>query len=671
MVKNYAKMEEISLSAIKPRGWLEKFLQLQADGLTGNLEVAGYPFDRVGWDRFEVDTTKQNNNPGWWAYEQTAYWVDGMERTAELLGNRKLRKKAAASFDFVLNNKDEDGYLGPKFMKKSDGWNRWPHVVFFRAIMAKYLATGDEKYVKALADHYLGHEQDFSNARDVMNVEGMIFAYLHTGDKRLLEMAERNYKAYNEKVDAENKSFLERSAADPEVLKRECFDHNCVSAHLSNQKAYAHGVTYNEFAKLGAILYKATGKKEYLRPTLKAYAKIDRYQMLVDGLHTSNEFLLDNDYMQTHETCDIVDYTWAIGEVLMATGDGKWADKIERCIFNAGIGSVDEDFKALQYFSCPNQLVLDRTSNHSDFFRADKWMSYRPNPGTECCAGNVNRFFPVYCSRMWMKKRRDIFAVLYGASEVSYGKRDAKVTIREETAYPFEDRIRFFFDLTGTRRLRFHVRIPGWSKSAYITVNGEEYPVTVRNGFALIDREFKNGDVVTLDLDADVKVLDYHGQGNYVERGPLVYAYGMKGDRQIDEKEARSTKEFPAYNIYPDKDWNYAICTDEASLREIVFERRGDPRCPKPWTIESAPLAIRVPARKVNGWKLTHRRKVNAVDHLYVTKWNLKEKKGSFTFTPRFPSAAAIEKNGVGEKETITLLPLAAVKLRLTIFPKI
>lgn len=648
MVKNYAKMEEVSLSSIKPKGWLEKFLRMQADGLTGHLEVAGYPFDQVGWDRFEIDTTKQNDNPGWWAYEQTAYWVDGMERTAELLGDRKLRKKAGASFDFVLDNKDPDGYLGPKFMKQSDGWNRWPHAVFFRAIMAKYSATGDEKYVEALANHYLGHEQDYSNARDVMNVEGMIFAYLHTGDKRLLDLAEDNYKRYNEK----------------------CRDDNCVAAHLSGKKAYAHGVTYNEFAKLGAILYMATGKKEYLRPTLKAYKKIDRYQMLVDGLHCSNEFLLDNDYMQTHETCDIVDYTWAIGQVLMATGDGEWADKIERCIFNAGIGSVDEQFKALQYFSCPNQLVLDRTSNHSDFFRADKWMSFRPNPGTECCAGNVNRFFPVYCSRMWMKKRRDIFAVLYGASEVSYGKRDAKVTIKEETAYPFEDEIRFVFDLKGSRKLRFHVRIPGWCEKPTVKVNGKKIEVTPKNGFALIEREFTAGDVVTLELPSEVKVCDYHGQGNYVEKGPLVYAYGMMGDRRIDEKERRSTKKFPAYNIYPDKDWNYAICTDEKSLREVKFERRGEVT-DTPWSLDSVPMCITIPAKKVKGWELTHRKKVNAVHNLYTRPWKLDVQKGDFTFTPRFPSAAAMEKNGLGETEEITLVPMAAVKVRLTIFPKI
>ena len=433
MVKNYAKFEEVGIRQIKPEGWLGDFLRKQAEGLTGHLEVAGYPFDRVGWDRFDVDTTKSNDNPGWWAYEQTGYWLDGMERLAELLGDRKLKAKAERSFDYVLQNADPDGYLGPKLLKNSDGWNRWPHVVFFRAVMAKYSATGDLSLVEAVRRHYLEEPQRHNKARDVLNVEIMLWAYLKTGDKRLLDMAEKDFAEYNE----------------------QCKDDNCVKAQLSPKKAYAHGVTYNEYSKLGAILYSCTGKKEYLKPVIKAYKKIDRYQMLPDGLHCSNEFLLDNDYMQSHETCDVTDYTWAMGYLLMATGKAEYADKIEKCIFNAGIGAVEENFKALQYLSCANQLILDRTSNHADFLQGDKWMSYRPNPGTECCAGNVNRFFPNYCARMWMKKGKTIVAALYGASTVTYGTRSAKVTIKEDTAYPFEDQIRFSLSRNSERKLKF------------------------------------------------------------------------------------------------------------------------------------------------------------------------------------------------------------------------
>ena len=150
---------------------------------------------------------------------------------AELLGDRKLKAKAERSFDYVLQNADPDGYLGPKLLKNSDGWNRWPHVVFFRAVMAKYSATGDLSLVEAVRRHYLEEPQRHNKARDVLNVEIMLWAYLKTGDKRLLDMAEKDFAEYNE----------------------QCKDDNCVKAQLSPKKAYAHGVTYNEYSKLDSI----------------------------------------------------------------------------------------------------------------------------------------------------------------------------------------------------------------------------------------------------------------------------------------------------------------------------------------------------------------------------------------------------------------------------------
>ena len=73
---------------------------------------------------------------------------------------------------------------------------------------------------------------------------------------------------------------------------------------------------------------------------------------------------------------------------------------------------------------------------------------------------------------MWMKKGKTIVAALYGASTVTYGTRSAKVTIKEDTAYPFEDQIRFSFSLNSERKLKFCLRLPGWCKNPTLLVNG-------------------------------------------------------------------------------------------------------------------------------------------------------------------------------------------------------
>lgn len=230
---------------IKPCGHLYSFLQTQMEGLTGNIEAAGYPFDRHVWDDPDFVPLKANY-ASWWAYEQTAYWIDGFTRTAILLGDEKAIKKASDIIYSVINNPDEDSFLGSKLLKNNgDTVYRWPYVVFFRACMALYDYNKDEKIPSAIAAHYLNGTYDYSDNRDVFNVEIMLWAYGITNDKRLLDLAESSYAEYNSKE--QEKSVTGDSFRD--------------SDFLTKRKIFIHGVSYNEYAKLGAILYKYTGKR--------------------------------------------------------------------------------------------------------------------------------------------------------------------------------------------------------------------------------------------------------------------------------------------------------------------------------------------------------------------------------------------------------------------------
>ncbi len=638
MIKNFSKMEEIDVKSIKLEGWLFDFLKTQAEGLTGNLEVAGYPFDCCSWDNPESGNEREGF-PRWWPYEQTAYWVDGMERCGQLLDNKALLAKADKSLNYVLENADKDGFLGPQFMKTTDLVNiRWSLAVFYRAFMAKYSANRDETILTKLTNHYLGDDYPYDIERDIQNIEIMLWVYLNTGNEKLLERAEKAYASYNEKA------------------TNDC----CVKAMTTTKKPAVHGVSYNEFFKLGAILFICTGKTDYLKTSIKAYEKVDRYFMLADGLHSSDEDLHDSDYMHGHETCNVSDYTWSLAYLLMATGDAKWADRIERCILNAGIGSVTEDFRGLQYFSCQNQVVATNVSNHCLYSQGNAAMSYRPMPYTACCAGNVNRFFPNYCLHMWMIKGDDLFATLYGANTFSHNG----VTIREETAYPFDDSVSFTVSTDTPKKFGMHLRIPAWCKNAEITVNGHQVAFKTVKGFACIRREFADGDKIILALPSEITVKDYRGYGNFVEKGPLVYAFGMYGERHIDKEDENSTNDFPAYNIYPDNEWNYSICTDAEDIENYKFESKKTNG--NPWDIRTVPYSISVPARKVNGWGLQNRHKLNAVG-----AGNCRfERIGDFIFTPRIPSADFMKAHGFGSKETIKLVPVACAKLRVTIFPK-
>ncbi len=648
MVRTHAQYHEVSLSAIHPEGWLRRYLEKQRNGLTGHLEAAGYPFNTKGWAAPRV---MWRDGTGWWPYEQTAYWIDGMVRAGYLLGDDFLIQKARKQLDYVLAHAARDGYLGPRFMRKAVGWNRWSHAVFFRALMAAYSATGDKRIVSALKKHYLSASAPHSDGRDVCNIEVVLWTYEQTGDMRLLKHASAAYDEYN-------RLSSEHDAA--------------VANMLSNKRATTHGVTYNEIAKLGAILYIYTGKKKYLDATINAYRKIDKYQMLIDGVCSSTEQLRGKDPLDSHETCDIADYTWSVGYLLMATGDSEYADKIERACFNAAPGAVKSDFKALQYFSCPNQVIADNSSNHNRYHCGRKWMSYRPSPGTECCPGEVNRTMPNFAARMWLRDGANgLVAALYGPSLITarVGTAGHEVTIVEETNYPFSEQIDFQIRTSRPVAFPFSLRIPGWCKKARVLINGEPIKKKLRAGiFVKIRRTFHHNDRVTLILPMELRLTRWPRGGIGIERGPLVYALRIEEDWRVDRTEERCTKDLPAWNLYPASPWNYALAVNEKTLnRDAAIIHK--PLVPDPWDIHTAPIELRLPARKIAGWRIVRRKAVLREQDI-AGGTVIETVKGAFSFTPQLPDPATLPKRLGRRIETVTLVPYGCTHLRIAIFPQ-
>jgi DUF1680 family protein len=638
---------EAALAGVHPEGWLRRYLEVQRDGLTGHLEHAGFPFDTGGWLATHV---QHRDGESWWPYEQTAYWIDGMARCGYLLRDRGLIAKAERPMDHVLRRPDKDGYLGPESLKPADRkLVRWPHAVFFRAFMARHSATGDPALVKAIARHYLSGTSPHNDRRDVCNVEPMLWAYEHNGDRRLLKMAEKAFGEFDAKGNRWYPTLRE----------------------LRSRKAPTHhGVTYNEVAKLGAILYLHTGRRDLLQAAINGYRKLDQHAMLASGVHSSAEHIGGCAALDSHETCDIADYTWSCGYLLMATGAAEYADKIEKACFNAAPGAVRADFKGLQYFSCPNQVVADVRSNHNAFHRGSQWMSYRPNPGTECCPGAVNRIMPNYAARMWMHAHEGggPVAALYGPSRFDFTVGGQAVHIVEETTYPFGERIDFMVRCAAPARFGLTLRIPGWCRAARVQINGVPWKRALKAGsFVTLHREFQPNDRVSLFLPMSLRLRTWPEGGVSIERGPLVYALKIDEDWQRDPHEKKCSREFPAWNLYPASPWNYALDLGPADpFRDV--EILHHPMSPEPWSHATAPVELRVPARRVRGWNMIRKRRERVFTGMVDGKAVYGPMAGRFLFTPPLPDPDKLA-GRLGKREWVRLVPYGCTRLRVTVFP--
>lgn len=636
-VAPHAKFADGMLAKTRPAGWLASACKLQAEGLTGHPEALSYPYDTCLWAGVIPRMGKHGQD--WWRYEQTAYYVDGLLRLGYALGDEAFIKKGEANVDWTLAHAAPDGHLGHPSLwdaanyKLKDGYDMWPFAVFFRAMKAKYEAAPDERILQALTRNFLLYgAKKLAAARNIVNVEGMLWTCGRNGDRRLLALAE---EAWN----------LRRPV--PPTKRDELSPENC----MSDAPIHTHGVTWCEELKVPVLLYAYTGKRKYLDQAVNVEKKLVRDHMLPDGCPSSTEWTRGNSVHWGHETCDIADYSWSLGYFLEATGDASYADKIERCVFNAGFGCVDENFRSLQYFSNPNQFVCTSNSDHNPQNYGTTWMQYRPTHETECCAGNVHRILPNYISRMWLKDRNgEPVAALYGPSEADFGW----AKIKEETSYPFDGKITFRFAVKEPGEHSFTYRVPGWCKRADAGT------------FVTVRREFRDGETIMLDFPMDVVfetvpprfAVDYddlkHGlkrpakrfanasQGTVVARGPLVFAYPIPAERTEDSEEhgnmngkRSGNPDFKCWNLRPAGPFNYALASHEAEVAGAAEAGNGFFNNP-------AGVRIRVSVKRV--------------------EWELDENR----FTPDLPERPALIGDGV---ETIELVPYGATMLRLGVFP--
>ena len=609
-VAPYAAFSEGLISDITPEGWVREILLRQKDGLTGHPEAMSYPFDSCCWaGNLEMSKNPHYWGSDWWRFEQSAYYVDGFSKLGYILRDDELMAKGKANVDYVLDHPlppkpgyvfDESSYRGFGFgaaraaqiekrkiiaaagrpegrLGREGDSMGWPFAVFFRTMKTYYEATGDPRVPVALEKNFLTYTpEELSDGRYIVNIEGILWTYALTKNPKLLELAEAVW------------------ALVPSNMEQ----------YLSDRPMSGHGVTVCETLKLPMLLYAFTGKEIYKEAALKGDQKMEDLNMLIDGIISSSEGLAGVDALASHETCDISDYTWTIGYYLMVTGDATFADRLERAIYNAGFGAVTKDFKAMQYFSCPNQFLCTGSSNHNEYKKAKTWMAYRAAHEVECCIGNLHRYFPNFASRMWMKDRNgQPVAALYGPSSVLYDLGDGvTVKIQEITNYPFEEDIQFKFTFyedgkvsRKPHQMDFTYRVPGWCKASE------------KQGFQTVSKTWKSGESFKVSFPMEIEFVKNAVQGESVVYGPLTFTYAIPANWEVDTKvydylagKESKNPDFVNWNITPSGKWNYAI--RNADLDKVKLIKKNSKGFP--FDLENVPLKIRIPVTGVKDWNL-------------------------------------------------------------------
>jgi hypothetical protein len=242
---------------------------------------------------------------------------------------------------------------------------------------------------------------------------------------------------------------------------------------------------------------------------------------------------------------------------------------------------------------------------------------------------------PNYAARMWLRSADGVVAALYGPSSFKY---DDDLTFVQETSYPYDQKVTIKVEARKAKKMSLRLRIPGWCTEATLSVNGKTVKEPLTAGtFYNLERMFKDGDRIVLDLPMPTLRQTAHGSGVWFERGPLVYAYDIPSKWEKDTvryenmngKYPEDDEAFPCWSITPSGSWNYAVKADA----EADFVQTADgPR-------------LRV--------------------EVYPVEWDFAKGPAGELLTPDLPVAPSAK----GAGKYIDLVPYGLTHLRLTVFP--
>ena len=227
-----------------------------------------------------------------------------------------------------------------------------------------------------------------------------------------------------------------------------------------------------------------------------------------------------------NETCANIGnmlFNWRMLEV---TGDAKYAELVETCLYNSVLSGISLDGKRYFY---TNPLRIS-----ADLPYTLRW----PKERTEyiscfCCPPNTLRTLCQAQNYAYTLNDEGIYCNLYGANTLTIHWKDkGEIVLTQETDYPWDGNVRVRLNKLPRKAGAFSLffRIPEWCEKATLTVNGEPVQIAAKaNTYAEVNRIWKKGDMAELTMDMPVRLLEAHPLAEeirnqvVVKRGPLVY----------------------------------------------------------------------------------------------------------------------------------------------------
>ncbi len=242
--------------------------------------------------------------------------------------------------------------------------------------------------------------------------------------------------------------------------------------------------------------------------------------------------------------------------LLRVTREGRYGDSMERVMYNAALGALPMRADGQAFF-------------YADYnFKGKRVYSKHLWP---CCSGTLPQVAADYGINSYLREPGAVWVNLYIPSTLRWRQGSAHMELEQRGEYPYSDTVELRVRASAATPFTLRLRIPAWSQGARITVNGRAVPVRVAAGFASIERTWKTGDRVQLELPAQLRLqaIDAaHPQVAALMYGPLVLFAKTAAQPPISREAALSARRTGR------AEW--AIDTPGGALRLAPFPELGE-----------------------------------------------------------------------------------------------
>ena len=419
-------------------------------------------------------------------------WIEAVAYSLTQYPDPELEKIADGAIDIVCAAQQDDGYLDTYyiingkdkiFTNLKDNHELYCFGHLTEGAVAYYQATGKDKLLKAaerFADYianYFGEEEGKCKGYPGHEIAEMALVRLYevTGEERYLQLSE---VFINERGTLPYYFDIEQNLKLTEKEKNE-LRYQYHQAHLpvrQQDEAVGHAVRAVYLYSGMADIARITGDESLYKACETLWDNITNQKMYVTGgiggTHIGEAFSfpfdLPNDTAYA-ETCASIGLVFFARRMLEITPKAKYADVMERALYNGILSGMALDGKSFFYV---NPLEVNPESCHKDERKfhvkpvRQKWF------GCACCPPNIARLLSSIGSYAYTENEDTLFVHLYMGSILTKKIKDQDVDVQIQSGFPWNGKLKITVRAKGTD-FKLALRVPGWCDSFTLQYDGQ------------------------------------------------------------------------------------------------------------------------------------------------------------------------------------------------------